>query len=105
MREALRELPVQLCLPPGAEETPAFWQGFSIRHAASMAQGIDDADVVVLPAWIEHQPRGLLRAMALGKPVIATDACGLPAGLPWIRVAEGNVAELRSAIVEALALH
>lgn len=104
LREALRELPVQLCLPPGAEETPAFWQGFSVRRAASMAQGIDDADVVVLPAWIEHQPRGLLRAMALGKPVIATSTCGLPAGLPWIRIAEGSAAELRNAIVETLAL-
>ena len=105
LREALRELPVQLCLPPGAEETPAFWQDFSVLHAASMAQGIVDADVVVLPAWIEHQPRGLLRAMALGKPVIATAACGLPGALPWIRVTEGSVAELRDAIVEALALH
>lgn len=104
LREALRELPVQLCLPPGAEETPAFWQGFPVRRTASMTRGIDDADVVVLPAWIEHQPRGLLRAMAMGKPVIATDACGLPAGLPWMRVAEGNIVELRDAIVEVLAL-
>jgi glycosyltransferase involved in cell wall biosynthesis len=69
-----------------------------------MAEGIDDADVVVLPAWIEHQPRGLLRAMALGKPVIATSTCGLPAGLPWIRIAEGSAAELRNAIVKTLAL-
>ena len=105
LREALRRLPVRLCLPPGAQETPAFWQGFSVRHAVSMAQGIRDADVVVLPAWIEHQPRGLLQAMASGKPVIATGACGLPAGLPWSRIAEGSVAELRNAMVEALALH
>ena len=104
LREALRQLPVQLCLPPGAQEASTFWQGFSIRHVASMAQGVCDADLVVLPAWIEHQPRGLLQAMALGKPVIATGACGLPAGLPWIRVAEGSAAELRDAIVKALAL-
>ncbi|MEO8366122.1 MAG: VanW family protein [Pseudoxanthomonas sp.] len=104
LREALQQLPIQLCLPPGAQETPAFWQGVSIRHVVSMAQGIRDADVVVLPAWVEHQPRGLLQAMALDKAVIATDACGLPAGLPWIRVAEGSVAELREAIGKALAL-
>ncbi|MGH8060526.1 MAG: VanW family protein [Pseudoxanthomonas sp.] len=104
LREALQQLPIQLCLPPGAQEAPAFWQGFSVRRAASMTQGIRDADVVVLPAWIEHQPRGLLQAMALGKTVIATGACGLPAGLPWIRVAEGSVAELRNAIVKVLAL-
>ena len=104
LREALQNLPIQLCLPPGAQEAPAFWRGFAIRHATSIAQGVGDADVVVLPAWIEHQPRGLLHAMALGKTVIATSACGLPAGSPWIQVAEGSVVELRNAIVKALEL-
>lgn len=36
------------------------------------------ASVLVLPAWIEHQPRLALRALASGIPVIATIACGLP---------------------------
>jgi glycosyltransferase involved in cell wall biosynthesis len=46
----------------------------------SRAEGVwlDQAAVVVLPAWIEHQPRRLLRALAAGVPVIASDACGLP---------------------------
>ena len=33
---------------------------------------------LVLPAWIEHQPRLALLALASGIPVIATEACGLP---------------------------
>ncbi len=36
------------------------------------------ATALVLPAWIEHQPRLALLALASGIPVIATDACGLP---------------------------
>jgi hypothetical protein len=33
---------------------------------------------LVIPAWIEHQPRIALLALASGIPVIATEACGLP---------------------------
>jgi hypothetical protein len=36
------------------------------------------ASALILPAWIEHQPRIALRALAIGIPVIATKACGLP---------------------------
>lgn len=36
------------------------------------------ASAVVLPAWIEHQPRVALLALASGVPVIATESCGLP---------------------------
>lgn len=36
------------------------------------------ARALVLPAWIEHQPRLALLALASGIPVIATEACGLP---------------------------
>jgi hypothetical protein len=36
------------------------------------------ARLLVLPAWIEHQPRLALLALASGIPVIATEACGLP---------------------------
>ena len=36
------------------------------------------ATALVIPAWIEHQPRLALRALASGIPVIATESCGLP---------------------------
>ncbi len=41
--------------------------------AAALAR----ADALVLPAWIEHQPRLALLALASGIPVVATAACGL----------------------------
>ncbi|QNH15439.1 VanW like protein [Xanthomonas sp. SS] len=105
LREALRGLPVQLLLPPGAQETPQFWSGFDVRRVASMAAGVQEAAVVVLPAWIEQQPRGALLALALGKPVIATAACGLGADDgAWRCVEAGDAAALRTQLVDVLGL-
>ena len=103
LREALRGLCIELLLPAGAEDGPGFWRGFEVARVASLKHGVDLADVVVLPAWIEHQPRGLLWAIAGGKPVIATAACGLPEELPWVRVAEGDVQALRGHMMRFLA--
>jgi glycosyltransferase involved in cell wall biosynthesis len=93
-----------LLLPPGAWETPDFWDGFDVHRVASIAEGVARCDLAVLPAWIEHQPRGLLLAIAAGKPVIATAACGLPDHLSWQCVDEGDVVRLRDAIRATLAL-
>ncbi len=43
------------------------------------------AKAVVLPAWVEHQPRLALRSLAMGIPVFATEECGLP-DHPLVRV-------------------
>src|SRR5690606_35475322 len=102
LREALRGLPLQLVLPPGAQEAPELWDGIAVVRAPSMADGIAGADVVVLPAWIEHQPRGLLLALALGKPVVASDACGLARDGTWHCVEAGDAQGLRAAILQAL---
>jgi len=49
-----------------------------IPHSAATAADLAKAQVLVLPAWIEHQPRLALLALASGIPVVATEACGLP---------------------------
>ena len=33
--------------------------------------------MVIYPAYIEHQPRLVLKAISLGIPIIASTACGL----------------------------
>ena len=55
-------------------------------------------DVVVLPAWVEHEPRVLLAAIASGIPVIATAACGLGDLTGWSEVPAGDVDALRVAL-------
>jgi hypothetical protein len=101
LREALREAgPCVLWVSGRSLEGPRFWPA-----ALRVEQGtpsLDRIDGVVLPAWIEHQPRELLRAVAAGVPVIASRACGLE-GLAGVRtIATGDVAELREAIAALL---
>jgi glycosyltransferase involved in cell wall biosynthesis len=91
-------LPVRVLVPPGAVDDAVVWDRVRTERVASMRAGLAIADLAVLPAWVEHQPRGLLMAIARGLPVIATPACGLPATLPWIAVPEGDAAALRAAI-------
>jgi glycosyltransferase involved in cell wall biosynthesis len=101
LRDALRDRDIVLVVPPGDAE-PDFAQGLRIERAASYAEGLRTADVVALPAWVEHQPRGLLAAIAAGIPVVATPACGLGDDLSWHRVEAGNANDLRLAIDAAI---
>lgn len=81
-------------------EAQDFWRGFDAER------GTDDwmrrADLVVLPAHIEHKPRRLLAAAACGVPVIASEACGV-AGVDGIETVEaGDAVSLRFAVQRAL---
>jgi hypothetical protein len=60
------------------------------------------ASALVLPAWIEHQPRLALLALASGIPVIATEACGLPAHEMSHVIPAPDAAALASAIYSIL---
>lgn len=94
LREALHALgPCMLWIAGRELEGPRFWPT-SLRVEQG-TPSFDRIDGVVLPAWVEHQPRALLRAVAGEVPVIATRACGLD-GVAGVRtVATGDVAELR----------
>jgi hypothetical protein len=75
-----------------------FWQGVDTAPAA--ANWLEGAAAVVLPAWVEHQPRRLLQAVAAGVPVIASAACGL-ANVPGATtIPTGDVDALRAALAE-----
>ncbi len=56
---------------------------------------------LLLPAWVEHQPRLALRALSSGIPVIATRACGLP-DHPLLRVLDRPDAGGLAAAIDAL---
>jgi glycosyltransferase involved in cell wall biosynthesis len=101
---ALQDLPVRVLAPPGAAESDALWGDVAVERVASIDTGLARANLVVLPAWVEHQPRSLLASIARGIPVVATAACGLPLSPQWDCVPEGDVAALRRAIMQRLAL-
>jgi len=60
------------------------------------------ATALVLPAWIEHQPRLALLALASGVPVIATEACGLPPHEKLHTIAAPDAAALATVIRSVL---
>lgn len=70
-------VPAELKILGRATEGPA--DPFAgIDHSQGTLADLASASALVLPAWIEHQPRLALLALASGIPVIATEACGLP---------------------------
>jgi glycosyltransferase involved in cell wall biosynthesis len=80
-------------------ESADFWEG--IETAPAGEDWLTNAKAVVLPAWIEPQPRRLLRAVA-SIPVIASEACGI-ADVPGVTtVPEGDAGALVAAISKVI---
>lgn len=94
---AARELGVRVQLDGPVLELEC-WRGV---ETAPAAPGWTGAAVAALPAWIEHQPRVLLRALAAGLPVIAGEGCGLEDVPGVTTIPAGDVA----ALAQALRMH
>jgi glycosyltransferase involved in cell wall biosynthesis len=102
LRDALNGLDVKLLALGPVIESPDFWSGIDMEHDAS--NWLSRADVVVLPAFVEHKPRRLVEAVAAGIPVIASTACGV-ANVPKIElIVPGDAADLRLKVLNALDL-
>ena len=102
LREALHGLPVPVTLAGPLLEGSGFWNGTNAQPAGD--DWLAGAAAVVLPSWVENQPRRLLAALAAGVPVICTPACGL-GEMPGVTlVPEGEVAALREAMKQCLAI-
>lgn len=99
LAEALRGLDVEVILPVRDGGEPGRWGELPIARIADPAEALSRCDVVALPAWVEHQPRALLAAIARGVPVVATPACGLGALHGWTDVPAGDVDALRRALL------
>ncbi len=98
LRQALSYLinDFHLELRGGVLEGADFWQGIPLH--ASRGDWLAEADAVVLPAFVEHCPRQLLKALGAGRKVIASTACGLH-GLPGVtEVIAGDAAALHEAL-------
>ena len=102
LREVAREslLPIAFCGP--ASGGADFWKGCNAVPANG--DWLRDAAAVVLPAWVENQPRRLLEAVAAGIPVIASDACGLEGMKGVTTVPGGEIGALRGALAGVLEL-
>lgn len=100
LREAIKGLDIKvLTLGPNIEGAD-FWEGMNVSRGSD--GWLSNADLVVLPAFVEHKPRRLLQAAASGVPVIASDACGLAAVKGVTTIPAGDATSLRTAIKVAL---
>jgi hypothetical protein len=100
LRAVAKELGLSLLLGGPVLEGGGFWDG--VRATPANGALLQDAAVVVLPAWLEDQPRRLLQAVARRIPIVVTDACGLDE-VPGARtVPTGDARALRKAIEEEI---
>jgi len=99
LRDAMRGIDAKLILLGPIIEKADFWGGFAVEQGGN--DWLQTADIVVLPAFVEHRPRRLLLAASCGIPVIASEACGV-SNVAGIRTIEaGDSASLRSSILIA----
>lgn len=100
LRAALDGLDIRLKILGQQLEGRDFWAGYRVERCTP--NWLEEADLVVLPAHIEHQPRILLAAVAAGVPVIASQACGLARVAGVREVEAGDVDGLRAQLRHAL---
>ncbi len=97
VRDVAQALGVRVVLTGPDLEGAGFWEGVSVERG-DFDGALAGAACVVLPAYVENQPRRLLRAVAMGVPVIASDACGLGDAGNGTTVRAGDLAGLRAAV-------
>lgn len=98
LAEALQGKNIQLLILGSAREGGAQDPLHRIDHQAATLADLSTATALILPAWIEHQPRIALRALAMGIPVIATKTCGLPNHPHLIQINKPDPSEITTAI-------
>jgi hypothetical protein len=96
----LRARVIVLGTPP-ATQAPE-WAGVEWRPMRYADPAWLNADAVLLPAWVEHRPQTLLRALAAGLPVIATPACGLDAQAGLYLVPPGDEQATLAAVTKVV---
>jgi VanW like protein/Glycosyl transferases group 1 len=77
-------------------EGDRFWDGVAVMPTTG--DPLHGVGLVVLPAYVEHCPRLLLKAVASGIPVIASAACGLEQVAGIATIPTGDVQALAEAI-------
>jgi len=103
MAEAIRRLGWRLVVLGTPPSDVLEWRDIEVSYMSYRDQSwLCEADVVALPAHVEHTPRGLLTAISHDVPVVATPACGLPSSLKLIEIPAGDVSALVTALQDAL---
>ena len=95
VKQLARELDLSIAVSGTATDHAGFWEECSVRQHV----GLKNVGLVIYPTYIEHQPRLLLRAIAMGIPVITTTAAGIPAQKGVTVLSIGDYEGLKEAVV------
>ncbi len=71
-----------------------------VKHRQATLDDLQHCAGLVIPAWVEHEPRLALKALAMRIPVIASKACGLSAHPLLKQIDAGDVEALKRALGE-----
>ncbi len=74
MKKLAQELDLSITVLGKATEREGFWETVDIKSF----RGLENVGLIVYPTTVEHQPRLLLKALAMDIPIITTPAAGLP---------------------------
>ncbi|MGC2239061.1 MAG: VanW family protein [Pyrinomonadaceae bacterium] len=100
LRDAVRDLDIKLITLGAIIEEADFWRGIDWEKGAD--DWLGKADLIILPAFVEHKPRRLLQAVAQKIPVIASTACGLETIENVTNIEISSVKRLREEIISAI---
>jgi len=100
--EVARRLSARVLVLGSCAPDAELWRGVQVEPVGYGSDWLQRADAVLLPAWVEHAPRALLRALAAGVPVLASPACGLGELPGWRSVAPGDGKALEAALRASL---
>jgi glycosyltransferase involved in cell wall biosynthesis len=99
LASALQGLHCRLFVLGSPSDDALLWRGIAVEYVGwHPSAWLPRADLVVLPAHVEHSPRAVLLALAAAIPVIVTPACGLSEELGVTLVSAGDVSALRCAV-------
>lgn len=100
IRQLASDLDLSIKILDGAVEDPSFWNGVNVEKASTNL--FHDVALVIYPAYVDHQPRMLLQALASGIPVVTTAASGLSESQNVSIVPIGDYPKLKQAVNERL---
>lgn len=99
VRQLAKELNLKVIVSGSATEYEEFWGTVETERFDGDYNKIG---LVIYPAYVENQPRQLLKIISKGIPLIASSACGIKAGEKVTIVEPGNYEQFRSAVEMAL---
>jgi glycosyltransferase involved in cell wall biosynthesis len=100
VKKLAQELNLTLVVTGRTIEEDNFWTG--VKWEKVGANPLADCGVIVYPAYVEHQPRFLLKALSSGIPVIASSACGLAPHPNLTIIPTGDYEALKREVMEKL---